>query len=273
MLRLMLITNEPDLAVAASHAGVDRLFVDLEQLGKQERQANRNTLISNHAIADVERLRRLCPNTQLLVRTNPSHPTIGVEIEAAIAGGADLLMLPMFHDVSTLELYLDRVDGRVPVVPLVETPGAAATTRDVAGLRGVGEVYVGLNDLHVALRRRFMFDIVADGTLDQIVEPIRAASVPFGFGGVARASEGLIPGEMVLAEHYRVGSTSVILSRTFHRFMSASARAPAIDEFCRAVSELRVHEERLARRSPAEIALDHDLFVDAVRKVSASLPS
>jgi hypothetical protein len=90
---------------------------------------------------------------------------------------------------------------------------------------------------------------------------------------VARAGEGLVPGELILAEHYRLGSSSVILSRTFHRSMATSSRIPAIDEFCRAVRELRDHEKRLAHRSTAEIESDHEHFVDAVRRASASRPA
>ena len=39
--------------------------------------------------------------------------------------------------------------------------------------------------------------------------------MPFGFGGIARIGDGLLPAEKILAEHVRLGSSSVILSRTF----------------------------------------------------------
>ena len=44
----------------------------------------------------------------------------------------------------------------------------------------------------------------------------RARGLRFGFGGIARLDDGLLPGRDVLAEHLRLGSGSVILSRTFH---------------------------------------------------------
>ena len=36
-----------------------------------------------------------------------------------------------------------------------------------------------------------------------------------GFGGIARLGFGMLPAEHVIAEHYRLGSTAVILSRSF----------------------------------------------------------
>ena len=39
--------------------------------------------------------------------------------------------------------------------------------------------------------------------------------VPYGFGGIAAIGTGTLPAETVLKEHYRLGSSSVILSRSF----------------------------------------------------------
>ena len=38
MIKLMYITNNPRIAALADEAGVDRIFVDLETVGKQLRQ-------------------------------------------------------------------------------------------------------------------------------------------------------------------------------------------------------------------------------------------
>lgn len=38
MLKLMYITNSPEVASIADGAGVDRIFIDLEQYGKEKRQ-------------------------------------------------------------------------------------------------------------------------------------------------------------------------------------------------------------------------------------------
>ena len=37
-IKLMYITNREEIALIAENAGVDRIFIDLETIGKQERQ-------------------------------------------------------------------------------------------------------------------------------------------------------------------------------------------------------------------------------------------
>ena len=41
-LKLMYITNNPQVALLAQKYGVDRIWIDLETLGKEERQKNYN---------------------------------------------------------------------------------------------------------------------------------------------------------------------------------------------------------------------------------------
>ena len=43
---------------------------------------------------------------------------------------------------------------------------------------------------------------------------IKAKNIPFGFGGMAKIG-GDLPAECILAEYYRLRSSSVILSRVF----------------------------------------------------------
>ncbi|WP_214834823.1 hypothetical protein [Exiguobacterium sp. E4787] len=44
-LKLMYITNEPNIALLAEQNGVDWVFVDLELNGKEERQGHLDTVI------------------------------------------------------------------------------------------------------------------------------------------------------------------------------------------------------------------------------------
>lgn len=216
-MKLMMIMNSHELAVMAVNCGVDRIFVDLEINGKFERQGHRDTLISKHTFKDVENIRRAVPEAELLVRLNPLYEGSCNEIDRAISLGADILMLPMFKGLGEIEAFCKHVSGRVDVIPLVETVEAAAIADAVAKVDGVTELYIGLNDLHMAMGKAFMFELLADGTVDRLASQIHASGKPFGFGGVARVGEGLLPAEKILAEHVRLGSSSVILSRTFHR--------------------------------------------------------
>ncbi len=86
MLKLMYITNDPQTAQIAQQAGVDRIFVDLETVGKEQRQGGMNTVQSHHTVRDVERLRKELTRAALLVRVNPIYPGSEAEIEAVFAG-------------------------------------------------------------------------------------------------------------------------------------------------------------------------------------------
>lgn len=216
-MKFMMITANPDIAQFAVKAGVDRIFVDLENHGKQDRQKNRNTWISSHRFEDVAAIRASIGKTALLVRLNPWHPESAQEIQTAIQLGADLLMLPMFKTTAELSEFCRAVDDRIPVIPLVETVEALGLLPEVARTPGVGEVFIGLNDLHIAMGMTFMFEPLADGHLDKAAITLKEAKMPFGFGGIARIGKGLLRAETIIGEHVRLGSSSVILSRTFHR--------------------------------------------------------
>jgi 2-keto-3-deoxy-L-rhamnonate aldolase RhmA len=82
---------------------------------------------------------------------------------------------------------------------------------------GVDEVHIGLNDLHLEMGCSFMFEPLATGYVEKMAEIIRKSGIPFGIGGLARVGEGEISSEILLSEHVRLGSSSAILSRTFHR--------------------------------------------------------
>lgn len=49
-LKLMYITNNPIVALIAEKNGVDRIWIDLETLGKEERQIGLNSVKSHHSI-------------------------------------------------------------------------------------------------------------------------------------------------------------------------------------------------------------------------------
>jgi 2-keto-3-deoxy-L-rhamnonate aldolase RhmA len=141
------------------------------------------------------------------------------------------------------------VAGRVPLVPLLETAGALACLDDWITTPGMAEVFVGLNDLHLSLGCRFMFEPLALGHVERVALAARQHGLRFGFGGIARVNEGLLPGQDVLAEHLRLGSQAVILSRTFNRVDEATS-------FEQAVAELRQAERALALRTSEVMEAD-----------------
>jgi hypothetical protein len=264
MLDLIQITNDPALARRCDAIGGMRLFVDLERHGKAQRQAGRNTFISDHTVQDVGRIRRVLRATPLMVRVNPLHDGSRQEVDAVLAEGAQLLMLPMFTQANQVQEFCAMVAGRAPVVALLETAGALETLDSWVDTRGLWEVFVGLNDLHLSLGQRFMFEPLADGLLDRVAESVARHGVRFGFGGIARQDEGLLPGRDVLAEHVRLNSGAVILSRTFHR---EDGDAVFEDE----VRALRDAERELLGRDRAAMAQDAVRIAAAIRAVAARL--
>ena len=265
MIDLLTITNSPALAAACDALPGMRLFVDLERNGKAERQAGRNTFISTHQMGDVGRIKAQLRHARLMVRVNPYEPAQAAaaqaEVDAVIAQGADLLMLPMFTSAAQLREFAGIVAGRVPLVPLLETAGALASLDDWITTPGIAEVFVGLNDLHVSLGCRFMFEPLLLGHVERVATAARRHGLRFGFGGIARVNEGLLPGQDVLAEHLRLGSQAVILSRTFNRVDEATS-------FEQAVAELRQAECVLALRDPAAIEADRTRVAGLIRHLA-----
>lgn len=72
-LKLFYITNQPAIATIAQDAGVDRIFIDLEYIGKTARQGGMDTVQSHHTVADIIKLRPIIKQSELLVRCNPIH--------------------------------------------------------------------------------------------------------------------------------------------------------------------------------------------------------
>ncbi len=222
---LMFITNDPELARHAVGAGVDRLFVDLETLGKQERQGHLDTHRAQHAVGDVSALRRALPEAEILARVNPLYAGSAFEIAAVIRAGADHVMLPMFTGGREVAAFLDLIGGRAQATLLLETPQALARLDEILEFRDrIDEVHVGLNDLHLGMRLDFMFELLSGGLVGYVAERVRDAGVRFGFGGIARVGEGAVPAELVIGEHVRLGSEMAILSRAFHQ------RASTVEE-------------------------------------------
>jgi len=215
MLTLMYITNSPEIALIAEANGVQRVWVDLETLGKEERQKGRNTVKSNHSVEDVRAIKPLLTKAQMLVRINPWHEDSQAEVDAVIGAGADIIMLPMWKTADEVKCFLKAVRGRITTTLLLETREAEACLDEVLELEGIDEIHIGLNDLHISYGLDFMFELLANGTVENICQKIAARGIPYGFGGIAKIGDGAVPAEKIILEHYRLSSSRAILSRTF----------------------------------------------------------
>lgn len=216
MLKLMYITNDPAVAKIAADAGVDRIFIDMEVLGKAERQGGMDTVQSHHTPEDIAKVRAaIGDQAEIMARVNPLNPNSQTEIDDAIANGADVIMLPMWRTAGDLRQLVRMVNGRAKVMPLLETDTAAEHLPEALTVPGIDQMHIGLNDLHLCYHQKFMFQLLTDGTVDRLCAQLRDANIPYGFGGVGRPGSGALPAEYIIGEHYRLGSRYVILSRSF----------------------------------------------------------
>lgn len=254
-LSLMYITNKPQIAEIAESAGVDRIFVDMEYIGKADRQGGMDTVQNHHTLEDVKTIAQTIKKAKLLVRINPIHEkskdyiSSEEEIDRAIKNGADILMLPYFKTVREAETFLRFVNGRVKTMLLLETPEAVGVVDDILKLKGIDEIFVGLNDLSLGYGKKFMFELLSDGTVEELCFKFKKANIPYGFGGIAALGKGDLPAEKIIIEHYRMGSTSVILSRSFCNTNEVKDIETIKNIFMNGIKEIRDYEKTVAIHS------------------------
>lgn len=269
-LNLLYITRDPAIAAILERCGVDWVFVDLEYTGKAERQAGRDTVKSRHTIDDVRAVRQSISRSDLLVRVNPWGPHSPAEIDQVIEAGADIVMLPYFFKAEEAEAFIAQVNGRARTCLLVETPEACNAIADIVALPGVDHIHIGLNDLHAALGMTFMFEPLAIGLVDTVAETCRRAGVSFGFGGCARIGSLVPPAEDIVAEHYRLGSTSVILSRSFCNTDTMESLEAIEASISSGVAAIRAWESELRGKDPAFFERNRQSVWASIKQVAGN---
>lgn len=212
---LMYITNDSHMAKTLERVDVDTVFIDLETLGKEERQKNLNTVKSQHSIDDIVRIKQAINSINLLVRVNPLNIGTKNELEEVLAAGADTVMLPMFRDAQTAGRFIKMVDGRAKVNLLIEHIDAINDLDNILELEGIDSIHIGLNDLSISLNQKFLFAPLLNNIVEQAATKIYKKGIRFGIGGIAALGKGTIPAEIVLAEFFYLGARAAILSRSF----------------------------------------------------------
>jgi len=95
---------------------------------------------------------------------------------------------------------------------------------------------------------KFMFELLADGTVEKLCNKIKSADIPYGFGGIAQLGKGDLPAERIIAEHYRLGSSMVILSRSFCNIKQITELNAMRDLFNDGVNEIRFFENEITNK-------------------------
>ena len=268
MLNLMYITKHPEIARIAEEAGVDWIFVDMEFIGKDCRQGGLDTVQNHHTVEDVANIRDAV--TKVLVRINPIHDTMDdypsseEEIEAVIQAGADIVMLPYFKTTEEVHRFIGYVGGRAKTCLLVETPEAADLLDQIVEIDGIDMIHIGLNDMHLALKMKFMFQLLTDGSVDKWTRIIAQKGIMYGFGGLASLNGGTVPGRMILKEHYRLGSQMVIVSRAFCNTDNMTDLDKVRSIFNNGIADIRKMENEMNKLSKEDFKNNHKAVCDAV---------
>jgi len=254
---LTLWTADPELARRADQAGVDRIGLDLETLGKAERQKGLATWISPHRVEQLPALREALTNgARLFARTNPVNAGTRDEVETLLAHGAQVLMLPMFATAREVAHFIDCVNGRCEVVLLLECRAAAERVEEIVKVRGINDIHVGLNDLTLSLGLPNRFAALSSPLMERISKVVRGAGIRFGFGGIGRWNDvGLpVPSDLIYAQYPRLGAKMALISRAFLN------PDPATIDLTSAIQSSRQRLDHWHTCSRHEMEMAHDLF-------------
>ncbi|MDN7226408.1 aldolase/citrate lyase family protein [Planococcus liqunii] len=266
-LKLMYITNEEKIAKIAENNGVEWIFIDLEVNGKEERQGHLNSVISRHNIHDIKRIKQILNKSEVLVRVNPIYEESEEEINKVIKEGADIIMLPFFKTPEEVQTFIDYIDGRVKTCLLLETVEAVENIDSILNIEGIDYIHIGLNDLHLGYGMKFMFELLANGTVEFLCNKIKGKGIIYGFGGIARIGHKVLPAENIITEHYRLGSSMVILSRSFCNSTIDYHLGHVNDLFHSGINEIRNFETTLEGQSDSYFIINKNIINEKISSI------
>ena len=216
-MKYIYITNDPELAKYACDCGIDNIMIDLETIGKDQRQKNLDTVKSSHEPHDIKHIKKHIKNSKskIITRINPLHKNSKIEINTSIKYGTDYIMLPMFNNKNEVKEIIDLIDNRVKLILLFETPKSIINIDSILELKKIDEAFIGLNDLSIAFNLNFMFELLPSSLIELMTKKFKKRKIPFGIGGISRIGSGKLDSKLILSEHVRLGSTKVIISRSF----------------------------------------------------------
>jgi 2-keto-3-deoxy-L-rhamnonate aldolase RhmA len=243
------ITNDVELAKYFEECGIDDIMVDLETIGKAERQKGLNAVLSNHSFDDISKIKNVLTTSKCLVRINPIHEGSKSEVDEAIDRGADILMLPMFKTKEEVEIFIDSVGGRTEAYLLLETPQALTRVDEITSIKGIDAIHIGLNDLSIGMGLSFLFEPLIGGIVEYLAGKIIPRKIKFGFGGVSRLERG----KNIISEHIRLGSQMVILNRDFRFYKETIEEIRQVVDAKEEIHKIRTYIKSLQKTSPSEL--------------------
>jgi hypothetical protein len=248
------------LAAEADSAGVDRIGCDLERAGKAMRQADWGTWLSDHQIDDLPAVRAVLHRAHLFARPDPFDGSDREQLDAVLALGAEVIMLPVAEDPDAIAAAAAIIAGRAYLIALIETKRGVEAVDEIADVTGLDEIMLGPNDLSASLGLANRFEALVVDEAERVADAARMAGLQFGVGGLAALGDTRVsmPPELVYAQLARLGATATILSRVF-----VTAPGRLVDK----VADARRHLAALRSSPPQELEAARDELARRAREL------
>tara|TARA_B100001059_G_C17806783_1_gene569687 strand:- start:794 stop:1627 length:834 start_codon:yes stop_codon:yes gene_type:complete len=251
--KFITISNDKTASKIYDECGVSMVMVDLESKGKASRQPP-NSWVSDHQLSDIQSVKSVLKSAELLVRVDSPPSRDKDQVEKAINGGADAIMLPYFFSLDDVRVLNRQIRSRVPMYLLVETLSAVENLEKILSHFDIEYVHVGLNDLSIEMGLPFMFQALMSKEVDVIAAACSRRGVPFGIGGIARTGMFRPSADLILSKHKQLGSKGVILNRSFCKWNSGESHQKYCEVFTKSLKEIDAAIWKWEIASNAELA-------------------
>jgi hypothetical protein len=259
LINLFYITNNIEEAEIVDSLDINWIFIDLETIGKKERQVGRDTVLSNHSVYDIQKIKNKVNNTKILVRCNPIGEWSKKEFDEINSRSKeiDMVMLPYFKTAEEVKIFINMLDTtKIEPSLLIETLDAIKNLEEIINTFPFNYVHIGLNDIHIERGTVSMFEPYIDGLMDNVTSILRKNNLDFGIGGIGKIGADMSPTpECVLNEHLRLNSNGVILSRSFKGDFNENNHERFKKELSQSVKDFRSYE-KIARNLNSKQLLD-----------------
>jgi hypothetical protein len=207
-MKLILITNDIQEISLASRHGIHTILVDLERGSKISRQKGKSLFISDHKLDDLDRIRRVFPDLEIITRINSLHRGSTEEVDAVLQAGTDAVMVPYFQTADELFEMIRSIES------------LESCHRRV----GFHTCHFGLNDLALEQGWDSIFHAFQWPPFEQALSAARALQLSFGIAGVANQLDNSLPVDPCefFARQVSLGGRNFWLSRSFRSILRLS---------------------------------------------------
>lgn len=167
--------NVPRFVAKSATAGADAILLDLEDSIPHERKAE-----ARAALATAIPIAR-AGGSEVLVRVNrPLRLAVG-DIEAAVAAGADGILLTKVLGPDHVQLACELLTGSMRIIPMVETAAALRSLHEIARASPrVAGLLIGAEDLAAECGAAADDEIIAMAKRQMVLAAVAAGVAPLG---------------------------------------------------------------------------------------------